>query len=80
MSRQLGSQKIRAAYAYLADAERTGKSFTFEELMAGSGWSYETTKANISKKLARFLDQHGDRVKGNGITAFTEDAFCRMCS
>ena len=81
MKQELGSPKIRAAYAFLKSAEQNELEFTLQDLSQGSGWSPITTKANVSKKLARFLVRtpHGTLL-ASGVSAISEEAFCRFCS
>lgn len=78
--RKLGSKEIRAAYAFLRQAEEDGRIFTAQELSAGSGWSTKTTKANLTKKLAQLIRKVDGGFQCVGARHLTEEAFCRVCS
>ncbi|MDE2126274.1 MAG: DUF3644 domain-containing protein [Armatimonadetes bacterium] len=80
MPRRLGSDKIRRAYAFLVAAEGEGRIFTLAELQVESGWSNETFRANLSKKLGPYLSQFAGGYKALGVRSMTEEAFCRICS
>src|SRR5690349_19602860 len=78
--RQLGSEKIRRAYAFLTAAERDNSLFSRSELAEASGWTEKTTRANLSKKLSGVVHRTDGGYRVSGILTLTEDGFCRLCS
>jgi hypothetical protein len=78
--RPIGSPKIRSAYAFLAEAEQTGRVFTRDELVAASGWTEKTTKANLSKKLNQIVVRTDGGYQCVGAIELGEEGFCRVCS
>jgi hypothetical protein len=78
--RPLGSAKIRQAYAFLLEVERAHQIFTREAFAQASGWTEKTTRANLSKKLSQYVQRVDGGYRSLGITALTEENFCRLCS
>jgi hypothetical protein len=77
---KLGSDKIRKAYAYFRRRADDQHPFTLGDLMAASGWSQNSARANLSKKLGRFLTRDADGYHVTNFAGITEEAFCRVCS
>lgn len=78
--RLLGSPKIRAAYNFLAKAEHSGQIFTREDLIDASGWTEQTTRANLSKKLNQLVIRCDGGYRASGVLDLGEEGFCRICS
>ena len=80
MAARIGSPQIRRAYRFLIEAEQAGRLFTQEELARASGWKATTTEAYVTKKLRPYLEQDRGHFKCSGLSQFTEENFCRLCS
>jgi len=80
MKKPRGSEQIRRAYAFLVQVENEKKIFSLDELSAASGWTRQTTKANQSKKLNRFVQKVGVGYRCIGLKGITEESFTRICS
>jgi hypothetical protein len=71
---------MRRAYAFLVEVERSGRTFTREELVAASGWTPNTTEANLSKKLSQILHRENGVYRSSGAIDLGEEGFYRICS
>lgn len=78
--RSSGSPQILRAFEFLRDMEEKGQVFTEAELQVASGWSPNTTKANISKKLKPYLVRSETGFKSSGVRDLGRDGFIRVCS
>lgn len=80
MSKVPGSPQMRKAYQFLVEAENNSTLFSIEDLATASGWTLGTAISTRSKKLKDLLKRENDNYKCVGISRYSEDSFCRLCS
>lgn len=74
------ADKFRASYQFFLEMQKTGKTFTFEDIAAITGWSKSTVKTYRTKKWSDILISRNNKQFLADVSAYTEDAYGRMMS
>lgn len=73
-------ERINRAYAFLAEHEKRGASFSIDDLGGAAGWKHDTVTAYLTKKLAKIVQRTGQTLRAAGVSAYTKESFLRLMS
>ena len=73
-------ERISRAYAFLAEHEKRGTSFSIDDLSGAAGWKHDTVTAYLTKKLAKIVQRNGQTLRAAGVSAYTKESFLRLMS